>query len=315
MNRDIARLDVRLLLAFEALLTERNVSRAAETLGLTQQGMSGQLSRMRSLFGDPLFVRSTGGVAPTPRAEELEGAVRAALASLEPLVSPAFFEPASFEGTVTIAATDYALALVMPGLLGRLRASAPGLRIVVRPADAASLETDMREARTELALTVPQFAPTGLHAMKLFDERYVGVARAGHPLLASGKVSIDAFCEHSHLLVAPFRGDASGPTDEALAAIGRKRKIALVVPGFSVVGALLERTDLIAAMPERLILSMRRDLVRFELPVAVEGFRCDIYWPPRLHESPPHRWLRNEIAKAAAAFDTSASSEGPPGGN
>ena len=111
MNRDIARLDVRLLLAFEALAAERNVTRAAERLGLTQQGMSGQLSRMRELFDDPLFVRARGGVVPTPRAEELEAVVRAALAGLEPLISPGRFDPATFDGDATIAATDYLITL------------------------------------------------------------------------------------------------------------------------------------------------------------------------------------------------------------
>ena len=145
MNRDIARLDTRLLFAFEALAAERNVTRAAERLGLTQQGMSGQLSRMRNLFDDPLFVRAKGGVVPTPRAEELEPSVRAALVSLETLVSPGRFDPAAFDGVAT----------------------------------------------------------------------------------------------------------------------------------------------------------MRRDLETFEPPVRVAGFRLNAYWPPRLDVSPPHRWLRNEIARAA----------------
>ena len=111
MNRDIARLDTRLLFAFEALAAERNVTRAAQRLGLTQRGMSGQLSRMRDLFDDPLFVRAKGGVVPTPRAQALEPSVRATLASLETLVSPSRFDPPTFDGVATIAATDYALAL------------------------------------------------------------------------------------------------------------------------------------------------------------------------------------------------------------
>ena len=192
-----------------------------------------------------------------------------------------------------------ALALIMPPLLGRIRTEAPQLRLVIRPADVASLEVDIREARIDLAITIPQFTRSGLHSLRLFDERYVGVARAGHPLLAGGAVSVDAFCDHPHLLVSPCRGDAAGPTDEALAAIGRSRRIGLVVPGFSVVGALLEQTDLIAVLPERMIGAMRRDIETFEPPVRVAGFRLNAYWPPRLDVSPPHRWLRNEIARAA----------------
>ena len=299
MDRDITRLDARLLLAFEALALERNVTRAAERVGLTQQGMSGQLAKLRTLFDDPLFVRAKGGIVPTPRAEELVPAIRAALNSLEQLVASEAFDPEAFDGVITIAATDYALALILPALLGRLRLAAPNLRIVIRPADAVTLDADIRDARIDIALIVPQFAPPGLHARGLFDERYVGVARAGHPAVTESAMSLDAFCDHPHLLVSPFRGDALGPTDQALAEIGRRRTIGLVVPGFSVVGSLLEQTDLIAVLPERLIGLMRHDLMTFETPIAVEGFRLDAVWPPRLHRSAQHRWLRNEIVKAA----------------
>jgi len=299
MIRDISKLEIRLLLAFEALIAERNVTRAAERAGLTQQGMSGQLARMRALFGDPLFVRAKGGVAPTPRAEELSRLVRNALESLEPLVSPVTFDPSTYDGSVTIAATDYALALIMPPLLARLRTAAPGLRLIIRPAGLHTLEVEMRDALVDLALTVPQFTRPDLQALHLFDERYVGVARRGHPILAGGSVSLAAFCASSHLLVSPFRGDAAGPTDEALAAIGKRRTVGLVVPDFSVVGALLERTDLIAVLPARLVGLMHRRLRTFDPPVRVPGFSIHAYWPPRLDADPLHRWRRGEIAAAA----------------
>ena len=309
-DRDITRLDVRLLMAFEALSAERNVTRAAERIGLTQQGMSGQLARLRRLFDDPLFVRARGGVVPTPRAEELARSVRTALAGLEDLVKVESFDPGTFEGTATIAASDYALVLILPALLHRLRSAAPGLRLMIRPADATTLAADMAEARVDMAITVPEFSPPGLHSRRLFDERYVGVARQGHPILA-GPVTLDAFCAHPHLLVSPFRGDAAGPTDQALAAFGRRRRVTLVVPGFSVAGALLEGTDMIAILPERLIGAMRRSLGTFDPPVPVEGFRLECVWPPRLQESPLHRWLRDEIALAADGVELCRRVPGP----
>ncbi|WP_416897073.1 MAG: LysR family transcriptional regulator [Minwuia sp.] len=300
MKRDNDRWDIRLLFAFEAMANERNVTRAAERLGLTQQGMSGQLARLRELFGDPLFVRTRNGMVPTPRAEELVPVVSATLSNISRLLSAERFDPSGFEGTARIAASDYAAALILPPLLRRIQVEAPGMRLEIRPVDAGSLEADMREARLDLALTVPQFSFPGLHSMHLFDERYVGVARRGHPMLNGGPVSLDDFCAYEHLLVSPFRGDAVGPTDEALARLNRSRRIGVVVPGFSVVGLLLEQTDLIALMPMRLIQNMRRDLETFRPPVAVEGFRLNAYWPPRLNEDPPHRWLREAIRAAAA---------------
>ena len=299
MNRDVSRLDMRLLQAFVALIEERNVTRASERLGLTQQGLSNQLSRMRDLFSDPLFVRARGGVEPTPRALALEPMVRAAVTQLAGLLTPDRFDPASFTGTASIAATDYAMALILPPLLGEILDQAPGLRFETRPADAATLEGDIQDARIDMAITIPQFTAPGLSSMHLFRERYVGVAREGHAIFADGDVSLDDFCDQNHVLVAPFRGDASGPTDEALAKLGRRRRVGLVVPGFSVVGALLEETDLIAVLPQRLVMAMRRKVATFPPPVPVEGFDLNVYWSPRLDEDLMHRWLRQAISEAA----------------
>jgi len=300
MKRDIARLDIRLLLAFDALVETRNVTRAAEKLGLSQQGLSGQLSRLRVLFDDPLFIRSPGGVVPTPRADSLAVTVRTALSQLEQIVTPQSFEPVSYSGTAVIAASDYAQALILPRLLAMIRSEAPGLALTIRPVDASSLAGDLHDNLIDLALTVPQFAPQGLCTQRLFSEKYVGVARTRHPILKRRKVSLDAFCDAPHLLVAPYHGDASGPTDKALKAIDRKRNISLVVPGFAVAGALLEQTDLVAVLPARLVETMRRDLVTFTTPVSVEGFTLDIFWPRRLDASPTHRWLRQAVVAASA---------------
>jgi len=301
MKRDIARLDIRLLLAFDALVETRNVTRAAQKLDVSQQGLSGQLSRLRVLFDDPLFIRSPGGVVPTPRADSLAATVRTALSQLEQVITPQSFEPASYSGTAVIAASDYAQALILPSLLTNIRSEAPGLALTIRPVDASSLAGDLHDNLIDLALTVPQFVPQGLCTQRLFSESYVGVARTKHPLLKHRKVSLDAFCDAPHLLVAPYHGDANGPTDKALKAIERKRNISLVVPGFAVAGALLEQTDLIAVLPARLVGTMRRDLVTFKTPVSVEGFRLDLFWPRRLDASPTHRWLRQSVVAASAS--------------
>jgi DNA-binding transcriptional LysR family regulator len=132
----------------------------------------------------------------------------------------------------------------------------------------------------------------------LFEEKYIGVARVGHPALQSDTISLDDFCQHPHLLVAPYKGDAFGPTDKALSTIGRSRKIGLVVPGFSVCGALLEQSDLISVLPERLLSTMRRNLTGFKLPVDVETFRVEMVWPERLKKSISHIWLRDKLKEA-----------------
>lgn len=287
-----------MLLAFNALMAERNVTRAAMRVGLTQQGMSGQLARMRVLFGDCLFVRQTGGIVPTPRAEALLPSIQMALAALETVVSAPQFNPATSDGLVTIAASDYAIALLLPGLLQLIQTQAPLFRVIVRPVETGSLAGRMREEGIDLALTVREFAPPSLPSCTLFEDRYVGVIRAEHPL-AGKHVSLDDFCACPHLLVSPFRGDASGPTDHTLAAIGRTRMVGLVVPGFSVVGSLLEQTDLMAVIPERLLSVMHRNLWTFETPIHVPGFEVEAIWPERLNADPTHMWLRDQIVAAS----------------
>lgn len=293
MDRDIHALDVRLLLAFDALARERSVTRAAARLGITQQGLSGQLSRMRALFGNPLFVREGSGVAPTPRAEALVPQIRAVLAGMRALVETSAFDPAGFDGVVSVAASDYAVAVVLPPLLLALRAQAPKLRLAVRPLLSATLEQDMRERRIDFALSIPQFTPPGLRAHRLIADHYLGAMRCDHPL-AEGPVSLDSFCAFPHLLVSPDKGDFHGPTDTALAAVGRRRDVAIVVPGFSVATSILEATDLIAVLPARLLTTTARRLRVFELPVPVAGFDLHGFWPERLHTDAMHQWFRGK---------------------
>lgn len=298
MNRDIVGLNPRLLLAFEAIMTERNVTAAADRLGLTQQGMSGQLARLRQEFDDPLFVRGASGVIPTPRAIELMPLVTAGLDALRRIALSENFNPLTLKGSVSIAASDYAQALLLPMFLKNIREVAPEIQVVIRPVDAEILAGELENGRVDLALTVPQFSPSGLASKLLFEETYVGVVRKEHPALQSGTMSLDDFCHYPHLLVAPFRGDAFGPTDKALSSRGRSRKIALIVPGFSVCGALLEQSDLISVLPERLLGTMKREITRFKLPIDVEGFRVVMVWSERLKESRSHIWLRETLLNA-----------------
>lgn len=288
---DVARLTTTLLLAFDALMAERSVTRAAARVGLTQQGLSGQLRRMRELFDDPLFVRDAHGVAPTPRAEELHGRVRHALASLGGVLEPAAFDPARAQETIFLAASDYAQAAVLPGLFKAVRASAPGLRIAVHALNNATLGDDLRHRRVDLALTVPAFAPQTLLRRALFREHYLLAMRRGHPL-ARRPLTLDGFCAYEHLLVAPNKGDFHGPTDDALARVGRHRRIGVVLPNFSVARALLATSDLLAILPSRTLAEAGAGLKVVAPPLPIEGFELAALWHERIHADPLHRWFR-----------------------
>lgn len=299
MVSDISRLSTTLLLAFDALMAERNVTRAAQRVGLTQQGLSGQIARMRALFDDPLFVREAAGVTPTPRAEALHRKVKQALASLEGVLTPAAFDPSRATETIYLAASDYAQDAVLSPLFLRVRSEAPDLRIAVHPLNNATLGEDLRHRRVDLALTVPQFAPTTVaHSRGLFHERYLLAMRRGHPLARQPR-SLEAFCRYEQLLVAPNKGDFHGPTDEALAQRGLKRRVGIVLPSFAVARALLGTTDLVAILPERTLLGAGPELAVFEPPLPIPGFDLEAIWPDRIHADPLHRWFR-ELCFAAA---------------
>lgn len=303
VKRDISFLDTTLLVALDALLTDLNVTRAAHRIGVTQQGLSGQLSRLRHYFGDPLFVRDGAGVAATPYAETLKPLVADALAALRALVETPVFNPAQFDGTLHLVATDYAVALMLPKLLARLHISAPDMKLAVTSGNVTAIETEIRDRKIDLGLIVPQFTPAGLRSRKLFAETYVGAVRTGHPL-TQGEITPARFCAFPHLLVSPNKGDFEGPTDKALAAAGWKRNVALVVPGFSVAAELLQESDLVAVLPRRLIKRYEHKIHAFEPPVTIEGFELHAVWPDRLHADAMNRWFRElcfDLAKRIAS--------------
>ena len=292
VKTDVRQIDARLLLAFDALMAERSVTRAASRVGLTQQGLSGLLARLRDLFGDPLFVRHSGGIRPTPRAEALHARVRDALDALDRVLERPGFDAAKAQGTFTIAASDYALAAVVAPMFRAFRQAAPALRLAVQALDHGTLADAMAEGRIDLALSVAEFAPAGLATMRLFADCYRCAVRADHPLAHEPVVDIDMLCAWEHLLVAPNRGDFTGPADRALEQAGRRRRIGLVVPHFSAVGALLARSDLVAVLPARLLADLHPTVHAFDPPMRVKGFDLIALWPTRVDADPLHRWFR-----------------------
>jgi DNA-binding transcriptional LysR family regulator len=297
---DIRRLDLELLIALDALLEERSVTRAAERLALTQSTVSGMLARLREAFGDPLFVRTGRGLQPTPRAEALAGPLKRLLADAEALLSPGRFAPATARGTVTLSTTDYMLNAVVVPFLAVLRREAPGLRVAVRPMAIADLPRRLARGELDLAVTVPEFAAPDLTSRLLYRERYVCAAGEGHPSAREGMAPAE-FCRLGHVLVSPTGGSFRGPMDEALAALGLRREVMVSVPSFLAVPALLRASDLVAVLPERLLhgAAVAAGLRVFAPPVAVPGFDVIAVWHARVHRDPMHRWLRDRLARVA----------------
>ncbi|HYH38748.1 MAG TPA: LysR family transcriptional regulator [Azospirillum sp.] len=297
---NLAGIDLNLLVALDALLAERSVTRAADRVGLSQPAMSRVLGRLRALFGDRLLVRSSAGLIPTPRAEALAPRLRAVLAEVGRIVQPPGFDPATVRGTARLAMPDYLGLLVLPALLHRLEREAPGLDIVLAPPRAGTL-AELEAGDLDLAVgNFPQ-VPAGFFGRTVMTDGFACLARRGHPALAE-PLTPERFAGLRHALIT-IRDDRSpGAVDEALARRGLTRRIALRVPNFLAAPLIVAETDLILTLPRRLAhwLAGRADVQVVEPPLELGTFAITQLWHERRRDDPEHAWLRATLAAAIA---------------
>jgi DNA-binding transcriptional LysR family regulator len=309
---DLAQIDLNLLVAFDVLARERSVTRAAERLGLTQSALSHALRRLRVLLGDPLLVRGQSGMVLTPRAEALVIPLRSGLLTLgRALEAQSAFDPRTAQRTFTLATLDVFDVLMMPPLLARVRAQAPGVAITLiannTPGLAQRLETgDLdfavlpRVERTRNA--PPQPAPQGLLQKTLFRDGYACLLRASHPALKKRAFTLDQYLALPHALVAP-RGDGLGQVDEALAELGKARTIALRMPHFLAALAVVARSDLVLTAPTVLAAVSDSDVVAIPAPLALPRHSVNLLWHERFDNDPAHQWLRELLSDVAREED------------
>ncbi len=297
---DTSKIDLNLLIALDALLAERNVTRAARRLGLSQPALSAQLARLRDLFGDPLFLPAQRGMTPTARAMELEAPVRQALDQVQDVLARGRgFDPATADLTVAIACSDYVQVAVVAALVRDLAVNAPKLRLAIRQLDGSLLGQQMETGTVDLAVMTPSTAPPALRTRRLFHERYVTIARRRHPLV-KGKLTLDDFAALGHVVMSPRGGGFGGPVDTALGKLGRQRHIAVSTASFLFVLELIAGSDLIATVPERLVRARPTRLQVLEPPLPVEGFAIGLVWHERTHRHPAHRWIRERVRTLCA---------------
>lgn len=292
---NLRRLDLNLLVTLDVLLSEHNVTRAAQRLNFSQPSVSVHLAKLRDIFADPLLLPGPRGMRPTARAEALREPLRQALDALERAVSPASpFDPAQATQTWRVAASDYSESTVLLPALAGLRKAAPGARLAVVEAAPSRIARQAEQGDIDLAFHISEGAPASLHRQPLFTERYVLVGRAGHPRLKR-RPTLAQFCQLEQVIVSPDGGGFHGVTDAALARAGMTRRVVLSVPHFLYVAAVVESTDLVAMLPSRLV--QHRDALRaVEAPFAVPGFEMSMLWHERSHRDPAHQWLRQYIA-------------------
>lgn len=293
--------DLNLLVALDALLTEQHVTRAADRIGLSQPAMSNALGRLRGMFGDELLVRTSTGMQATPRAIELTEPLRQLLRQVERVLeSDAGFDPATSERTFTIRMSDILAFLILPPLLARkpMQSRLAYSTVHLPPADTIeALERD----EVDVAVSMGLDPSTAIHAEKLLADRMVCVMRTSHPI-ARRRLTFKTFIAQDYVKQSMSPTDLRF-VDSVLADMGHKRRIALNVPHWLVIPHVLKRTDLLAVMPGRLAAALNDDeLSAFDLPFDSAPFDWMMYWHRRHDRSKASLWLRNELRQVCAAF-------------
>lgn len=308
-------LDIALLRLFEALMAERNVTRAAGRLGLTQSAASNALRRLRGQLGDELFLRTPRGMEPTALARDLEVPIATALAAVRAagaLSQP--FVPAEATMTFVVGMSDYAEFLLVPRLVARLRELAPNASLVVRHADREVALGLLDGDEVQLAIgTLPE-PPARMTRTVLFRDELVVLLRRDHPLV--DRLDLDTFLATPHLLVSAV-ASREGAVDRALASLRRQRSIAVVVPHYLVAAPALRDSDLVGTMAYRAAapLAQAFGLALRALPVEIQVARqtTSMTFHNRYAQQPAHRWLRRLIAEEARQLDEPRQGSVSPG--
>ncbi|QOZ47424.1 LysR family transcriptional regulator [Bradyrhizobium sp. CCBAU 53340] len=295
---NIRSIDLNLLSAFDALYDERSVTRAAKRLALTQPTVSGMLLRLRHMFSDQLFVRSSHGIVATPRAEAVAGPIKELLERAHLLVSASSFSPVKAEGTIKLMASDYIQHAVVTPLIGALRRHAPKLKVLVAPRQELGVTERMARGEIDLYISSRDVSDPDLPSLPLYRDRFVCVARKRHPFNGR-RLSLRELCKFDHLLVHPTGRSMWGPADEVLAAIGHKRRVAVAVPTFHMLFELLAADDFVAFVPERILRGRQIEIKKFETGLDIPPIEVVANWHPRVSDDARHVWLRQTLAAVA----------------
>lgn len=302
-------LDLNLLRVFDMVMAEGSLTRAAAALAMTQPAVSHALKRLHAAVGETLFVRSALGMKPTPRAEALWPEVRGALGALQHALAPGDFEPQRDAVVFRVATTDATAAAIAAPCVKLIESERSLTNVRLLPLTTRDPRSLLLQGDIDLA--IGQF-PGALSAIlaegrqgqlrhqRLHDTHYVCVMRRGHPL-AARPLTLDAYCAAHHLLVS-ISGRAHGLVDEALAVLGRQRRVVLTVNQYFTAGLVVRETDLVTLLPASFVpaTGAAGELAAAELPFEMARVAVDMVWAARRERDPAHRWLRELVARTSA---------------
>ncbi len=284
-------IDLKLLRLLDSLYATRSVTRTAEQIALSQPTVSIGLARLRKMLSDPLFVRTSEGMQPTPRTEDLMPAVRQVLEGMSQLIfSASQFDAATSERTFRIFMTDASHITLMPRLFGHVHALAPGIRLEAATIG-PQMASELQSGEADLALGLIPGLEAGFYQQALFDQDWICLANPRHPRLGA-KLTLKTYLTEAH--VGIVSGTGATLLDNALYRAGQQRQVQLALPGFLGLPAILQGSDLIATLPRHIgeTLAHSARLRVLPCPLPIDGFTVKQYWHTRFHHDPANTWLR-----------------------
>lgn len=299
--------DLNLFPVFLAMMEERNVTRAAERLGMTQPALSNALTRLRTLLHDPLFIRERYGMQPTQKALELAPVIAAALASMDDVIlGQQEFDPAQTRQLVTIAPNSYVEFVLMPSIVAQLRARAPGIRLRLTPFGTDLAETGVISGSTTMVIGRITEPPDNLVVQHLMEDSLACVVRSDHPTITDS-ISVAQYENLKHVNMLP-PGRLKAGLFQLLERKGLKREVVVSVTHFLAIPEIIAVTDYCATLPRQICQRLAADprLKVLPAPVDLGTFPVEMAWHVRYRHDPAHRWLRTLITEIATQTSTVA---------
>ncbi len=307
---NIESFDLNLLVCFDRLMREKNVSRAAEQLDISQPAMSQSLKRLRQLLDDPLFVRTTHGMQPTERAIQLEPLVRQSLLLAEQVLSPTeSFDSAQSQIVFRLLVSDYVEGSLLRSFVHYLQEHAPQVSLDVLTLSDGDFQ-DLEKGKIDLAISRFDYIPQSFYHRELWEDNYVCMVNKDHPLIENN--TLEEYLNSRHIWVSKTGvGVATGMSqdnirklgwvDEALKSLGFERNIKVFTRHYQTIPLLLEESDLVATIPIKAVESYaeNKKLKVIPAPFVMDPYAIQMVWSPIMHHSRAHQWLRNTLVNLA----------------
>lgn len=287
--------DLNLFIAFDVIYREKNLTKAGEVLGITQPAVSNSLSRLREIFDDELFIRTSKGMVPTAVSQNIIDDVRSALTLFSSTISDSeTFEPKSASTTFKISAGDLSEFRLLPSLISSLSKLAPEIDIESYLTPRKNTPRELAAGNLDFSIDPPIHSDTSLRHKEIFKDNYVLIVRKNHPITKKKKLTMADYLELSHIHISNSR-TGLGHVDMALYRLGELRRIALRAQHFLVAPFVISQSDLALTSTKSFLVS--KDLTSIKLPFTVDPVELHLYWHETKHNDPGNIWMRDLICK------------------